>query len=128
MYSFKNLMIVERGETREDVVSVLRNKYKMWFDEITPFQYKSKEDKVVLFYEEDFGPKLQPRLLLPPRLPIGYALLLCEDFSVKVETVETYNLEQNLITLREFLVATIHLHNISRFYGTTEYYANKNNY
>ena len=110
MYSFKNLMIVERGETREDVVSVLKNKYKMWFDEITLFQYKSKEDKVVLFYEENFGPNLQPRLLLPPGLPIGYALLLCESINVKVETVETYNLEQNLITLREFLVATIHLH------------------
>ena len=106
MYSFKNLMIVERGETHEDVVSVLKNKYKMWFDEITPFQYKSKEDKVVLFYEENFGPNLLPRLLLPPGLSIGYALLPCEDFNVKVET---YNLEQNLITLREFSVATIHL-------------------
>ena len=38
---------------------------------------------------------------------------------MKVETVETYNLEQSLITLREFLVATIHLHkedmNLRRF-------------
>ena len=110
---FKNLLVVTRDTKHTAAVSLVRDRYKIWFDE-QPFQYKSADDKIVVFFKpsQSSTKPHQPieNTVYYPEPPQGYLKLLCDGLSIKVTECifnDTQDTKHYMSTFRSYLIATI---------------------
>ena len=108
MISYKNLILVQRDNVGMEKVLVKKG---MWFDdENKRFQYKSKEDKIVMVFPTPISTRLEHVETLPTAEPLGHLVLLCNGTNVMVRNISLPDggtRKEHLKTFRECLVATI---------------------
>ena len=89
-YTYKNILIVERGTTNEVVIALVKTTYNIWFDVSTA---DCLYDKIILFYDpsapttssNDTFTEIDSQWKPPNLTPVGFMhVMSCDKFSIKV--------------------------------------------
>ena len=116
-YTFKNLLIVERGTTNDTTKSLVEKVYGAWFDFRQPFEYHDPQDKIVIFYEPSGldGPNISQictEVYSPRGTPVAMLKLLCDKNNIKITHLHfksNKDLTKHMKVFREYLLNTIKL-------------------
>jgi hypothetical protein len=104
-YIYRNLLIFERYLSKnDDLFNSLKTKFNLTFDMNTPFEYKNKSDKIILFYEKPFYNdddihsinRESDNLYFEP---IINSRLLVNNFNIKLNLINVLknNIEDNIL-------------------------------